>query len=99
MEKLMGRYPNRVPVIVEPASTTSIEQGTILKYMVEKDRTIASFLIQLRKHIHMSSKKAIFIFVNNCLPPNSYTVGQVWELHKSEDGILRIRYSLENTFG
>lgn len=95
----MGRYPNRVPVIVEPASTTTIEQGTILKYMVEKDRTIASFLIQLRKHIHMSSKKAIFIFVNNCLPPNSYTVGQVWELHKSEDGILHIRYSLENTFG
>jgi GABA(A) receptor-associated protein len=95
MEKLMVRYPNRVPVIVE----SKIEECKILKYMVEKDRTIASFLIQLRKNIHMSSKKAIFMFVNNCLPPNSYTVGQVWELHKNEDGILHIQYSLENTFG
>lgn len=95
MEKLMARYPTRVPVIVE----SKIEEGKILKYMVEKDRTIASFLIQLRKNIHMSSKKAIFMFVNNCLPPNSYTVGQVWELHKNEEGVLHIQYSLENTFG
>ena len=91
----MARYPNRVPVIVE----SKIDEGKIIKYMVEKDRTIATFIIQLRKRVHMSSKKAIFMFVNNTLPPNSHTVGQVWEEHKKEDGILYIQYSIENTFG
>ena len=95
MNKLMVKYPDRVPVIVE----SKIEKGKIHKYMVEKDKTVASFITQLRSRVKMSSKQAIFLFVNNCLPPNSYTVGQVWDQHKKEDGILYIQYSLENTFG
>jgi GABA(A) receptor-associated protein len=96
MDKLLGKYPDRVPVMVQ----SKIDAETqVLKYMVPRDRTIAQMIVQLRKHIKMTPKQAVYLFVNNTLPPNSATVGQVWEQHKNEDHVLHIVYSLENTFG
>jgi GABA(A) receptor-associated protein len=97
MNRLMVQYPERVPVIIEskiPDDTTGVQ-----KFMILRNQTISQMIIKLRSRIKMSSRQAIFLFVNNCLPPNSYTVGQVWDQHKKEDGILYIQYSLENTFG
>jgi len=95
MEKLLGKYPDRVPVLV----VSKVSEIDALKYMVPKDRTIATMMVQLRKHIKMTPKQAIYLFVNNTLPPNSATVGEVWEQHRNEDNVLVITYSLENTFG
>ncbi len=47
MNKLMVKYPDRVPVIVE----SKVEKGKIHKYMVEKDKTVASFITQLRSRV------------------------------------------------
>ena len=96
MEKLLGKYPDRVPVMVQSKVDAETQ---VLKYMVPRDRTIAQMIVQLRKHIKMTPKQAVYLFVNNTLPPNSATVGQVWEQHKNEDHVLNIVYSLENTFG
>jgi GABA(A) receptor-associated protein len=95
MEKLLGKYPDRVPVLVE----SKVSETDALKYMVPKDRTIATMMVQLRKHIKMTPKQAIYLFVNNTLPPNSATMGEIWEQHRNEDNVLVITYSLENTFG
>jgi GABA(A) receptor-associated protein len=95
MNKLLVKYPDRVPVLVE----SKLGDSEVFKYMVPKEKTIAEMMAQLRKHIKMSPRQAVFLFVNNTLPPNSYTVGQVWELHKNEEGVLHMYYSLENTFG
>ena len=94
MNKLLGKYPDRVPVLVE-----SKIDGQIFKYMVPRDKTIAHMMVQLRKHIDMNPKQAVYLFVNNTLPPNSATVGQIWEQHKNEEQTLHICYTLENTFG
>jgi GABA(A) receptor-associated protein len=96
MDKLLGKYPDRVPVMVQSKIDTDTQ---VLKYMVPRDRTIAQMIVQLRKHIKMTPKQAVYLFVNNTLPPNSATVGQVWEQHRSDDHVLHIVYSLENTFG
>ena len=95
MEKLLVKYPDRIPLIVE----SRLGDGQVFKYMVPKDRTIAALMTQLRKYIKMSPKKAIYIFADGYLPPNSYTVGQVWEHHRNNENVLHIYYSLENTFG
>ena len=94
MDKLLGKYPDRVPVVIE-----SKIDGQVLKYMVPRDRTIAQMMAQLRKHVKMNPKQAIYLFVNNTLPPNTSTVGEVWEQHRNEKNVLHIVYSLENTFG
>ncbi len=46
-----------------------------------------------------SPEKAIFIFVNNVLPPSSSLLSQVYQEHMDEDGFLYVLYSSENTFG
>lgn len=96
MDKLLGKYPDRVPVMVQSKVDTETQ---VLKYMVPRERTIAQMIVQLRKHIKMTPKQAVYLFVNNTLPPNSATVGQVWEQHKNSDHVLHIVYALENTFG
>ena len=95
MERLMKVYPDRVPVVVE----SKISEGEKFKFMVPRDKTIRDMVVQLRKYIKMSPKKAMFIFVNNTLPPNAYTVGRVWDEHKNAESVLHMYYSLENTFG
>ena len=92
----MGKYPERVPVVIESKIDTDSQ---VLKYMVPKDRTVAQMMAQLRKHVKMNPKQAIYLFVNNTLPPNTATIGEVWEQHRNEKNVLHIVYSLENTFG
>lgn len=96
MEKLICRYPDRVPIIVE---SKMMGETQIFKYMVPRDRTIGNMIIQLRRHIKIKSKQAIYIFINNSIPPNSSTIGDIYDKNKSDDNILHVYYSLENTFG
>lgn len=44
-------------------------------------------------------KQAIFIFVDEVLPPTAALMSSIYEEHKDEDGFLYITYSGENTFG
>ena len=43
--------------------------------------------------------QAIFIFVNNTLPPTAALMSTVYEQHRDEDGFMYMMYSGENTFG
>ena len=53
----------------------------------------------VRKRIKLSPEKAIFIFINNILPPTAALLSSVYEEQKDEDGFLYVQYSGENTFG
>ena len=39
------------------------------RYLVPADLTVGQFVYVIRKRIKLSPEKAIFIFVNNVLPP------------------------------
>ncbi|RXI01178.1 hypothetical protein DVH24_001412 [Malus domestica] len=52
-----------------------------------------------KKKIKLSAEKAIFIFVDNVLPPTGAIMSAIYEEKKDEDGFLYITYSGENTFG
>ena len=62
-------------------------------------RPAAQFVYVIRKRISIPSDKAIFIFVNNTLPPTSALMSTVYEQHKDADGFMYMMYSGENTFG
>ena len=71
------------------------------------------FVYVIRKRIRLSPEKAIFIFVNEVLPPTAALMSSIYDEHKDDDGFLYItygtrslmrnpyhyRYSGENTFG
>jgi len=97
--RIRDKYPDRIPVIVERAERSDIPDIDKKKYLVPADLTVGSFVYVIRKRIKLSPEKAIFIFVNNVLPPTAALMSSIYEEHKNDDGFLYITYSGENTFG
>jgi len=98
-ERIREKYPSRIPVICEKVDKSDIATIDKKKYLVPADLTVGQFIYVIRKRIKLSPEKAIFIFVNNVLPPTATLMSQIYEEHKSDDGFLYITYSGENTFG
>lgn len=68
-QKMRQKYPDRIPVIVERAPNSDIAEIDKKKYLVPTDLTVGQFVHVIRKRIKLNAEKAIFIFVNNMLPP------------------------------
>ena len=69
------------------------------KYLVPADLTVGQFVYVIRKRIMLPPEKAIFIFVNDTLPPTAALMSAIYQDHKDKDGFLYVTYSGENTFG
>jgi len=97
--RIREKYPDRIPVIVEKADKSDIVDIDKKKYLVPADLTVGQFVYVIRKRIKLSPEMAIFIFVNNVLPPTAALMSSIYDDHKDADGFLYITYSGENTFG
>jgi hypothetical protein len=53
---------------------------------------VGQFVYVIRKRIKLSPEKAIFIFVDEVLPPTAALMSSIYEEHKDEDGFLYITY-------
>mmetsp|Transcript_2193 Transcript_2193/g.4218 ORF Transcript_2193/g.4218 Transcript_2193/m.4218 type:complete len:117 (+) Transcript_2193:65-415(+) len=98
-DKIRTKYPDRIPVICEKAKRSEIVNIDKKKYLVPADLTVGQFVYVIRKRIKLTPEKAIFIFVNNTLPPTGAVMSQIYKEHKDEDGFLYVTYSGESTFG
>ena len=96
--RIMKKYPNRIPIIVE-RDGTDVPDVDKHKYLVPCDLSISQFIYVIRKRINLESEKAIYLFINNTLPPSSALLSQIYEKHADEDGFLYTIYSGENAFG
>ncbi|KAG6579417.1 Autophagy-related protein 8f, partial [Cucurbita argyrosperma subsp. sororia] len=97
--RIREKYPDRIPVIVEKAERSDIPSIDKKKYLVPADLTVGQFVYVIRRRIKLSPEKAIFIFVDNVLPPTGAIMSAIYEEKKDEDGFLYVTYSGENTFG
>merc|ERR1711988_1811438 len=97
--RIREKYPDRIPVICEKDPRSDIPPVDKRKYLIPMDLTVGQFVYVIRKRINIPSDKAIFIFVNNTLPPTAALMSTVYEQHKDEDGFMYMMYSGENTFG
>jgi len=99
-------------VICEKVEKSDIPAIDKKKYLVPSDLTVGQFCYVIRKRIKLAPEKAIFIFVNEVLPPTAALMSSIYEEHKDEDGFLYIThvssnpplltpcsYAGENTFG
>lgn len=98
-ERIVTKYPNRIPVIVEKVQGSTLPDIDKRKYLVPSDISVAQFMWIIRKRIDLTSDKAIFLFVDKMVPNSSTPISTIYEQHKDEDGFLYIAYSGENTFG
>ncbi|KAK7359782.1 hypothetical protein VNO77_01747 [Canavalia gladiata] len=97
--RIREKYPDRIPVIVEKAERSDIPDIDKKKYLVPADLTVGQFVYVVRKRIKLSAEKAIFVFINNTLPPTAALMSAIYEENKDQDGFLYMTYSGENTFG
>ena len=97
--RIREKYPDRIPVICEKEPRSDIAPVDKRKYLIPIDLTVGQFVYVIRKRISIPPEKAIFIFVNNTLPPTAALMSTVYEQHKDEDGFMYMMYSGENTFG
>ena len=94
------KYPNRTPVITHRAlNEKSLPDIDKKKYLVPRDLTLGQFAYVVRKRMDLTPEKALFIFVNNKLPPTCATMAKLYDEHADEDGFLYVTYAAENTFG
>merc|ERR1711939_811893 len=98
-ERIRQKYADRIPVICEKVEKSDIATIDKKKYLVPADLTVGQFVYVIHKRIKLSPEKAIFIFVDEVLPPTAALMSSIYEEHKDEDGFLYISYSGENTFG
>jgi GABA(A) receptor-associated protein len=98
-DNIKTKYPERIPCIVEKNHKSDIPHVDKNKYLVPNDLTMGQFIYVIRKRIRLAPEKAIFILVNDLMPPSSALISQVYNEHADDDGFLYIIYSSENTFG
>ena len=97
--KIKLKYPNSICTIVEKSPSSNIARIDKKKFLIPKDLTIGQFIYVIRKRINLLPAEAIFIFIDNTLPPSTCTFGNIYDKYQNKDGFLYIEYSGENAFG
>jgi GABA(A) receptor-associated protein len=96
---LMNKYPDRVPIIVEPSLGTKefIEKN---RFLVPADLQFGKFMFEVRKYVDVSSpEQSCYVLVNEKLVPSNAMIGDIYQKNKDNDGFLYVVYCVENVFG
>ena len=97
--KMREKYPDRCCIIVNKMKGANVPDIDKNKYLVPKTITIGQFVYVIRKRICLPQDKALFIYVGNILPSTSHFIGDIYNNHVADDGLLYITYAGETTFG
>lgn len=96
--KIMQKYPDRIPIIVERASTT--DPDIIMhKYLIPRDFTLGEVHFAIRKNTNLTQTDGIFFFINNKMLTVTDVLGNVYSKERDDDGFLYVKYQVENAFG
>lgn len=101
--KIREKYPERVPVIVEKNNKDNLKLDK-QKFLCPGNITVGHFLFTLRKHTMLEPYHALYLFVNNTLPPITMLMSQLHSEY-GEDcgdgmrGFVFVTLQRENTFG
>jgi GABA(A) receptor-associated protein len=99
-EKIMTKYADRVPIIIEKLENNDIPEIDKKKYLVPNDITVGQFKYIIRRRIKLTPEKALFIFTHDYKLPNTgMTVASLYREYKDECNFLYLFYGCENTFG
>ena len=97
--KILEKYPDRIPIIVEKNKNCKINNIDKNKFLVPSNMVLTQFIYTIRKRIKLDSSEALFFFINDNVVTNSSTILELYNIHKDKDGFLYIIYNSENTFG
>ena len=99
IKKIKEKYNERIPIIVTRDKRSKLQDIDKNKFLAPEDLTVGQFISIIRKRIQLAESEAMYIFVNDTLPPTSASLINIYSKHKDEDGFLYITYCAENVFG
>jgi GABA(A) receptor-associated protein len=111
--RILSKYPNRVPVIIERAPRSDLPEIDKKKFLVPGTMLCGEFRYIIHKHITQSAAaqnsyghqqaltadQTIYLFVKNSSPKTGALMSEIYETLKDEDGFLYMTYAAENTLG
>ena len=98
-DRILEKYPNRIPIIVQKDPNCKLPDIDKYKYLVPADLTMAQLMYVIRKRIKLKPEESIYVFINKKIISSHSNVSQIYEKNKSDDGFLYLIYTAENTFG
>ena len=98
-DRVIEKYPDRIPVIVERTKKAKVPNIDRNKFLVPNNLTMGQLVYVIRKRIRIEAEKAIFLFVNKQILCNTSTLSEVYARHSDNDGFLYVEYMEENVFG
>tara|TARA_B100001093_G_C26767479_1_gene988551 strand:+ start:623 stop:952 length:330 start_codon:yes stop_codon:yes gene_type:complete len=102
-EKILLKYPLRVPVICEKANNTDIPELDRKKFLVPQEIQFRAFTAIIRKRLKLEPEIGMYFFVSNggneFMLPSFKPLMAIYDEYKDKDGFLYIYYSGESTFG
>jgi len=98
-ERILSRYPDRIPVIIKKQSGSCIQDVDKNKFLVPNQLTMGQFIYVIRKRIKLSPEQGLFLFSNGKLYSNDELMSVIYNKDKSPDKFLYVTYSGENVFG
>jgi GABA(A) receptor-associated protein len=100
-EKMLNKFPDRIPVIVERLANSDLPQMDRKKFLVPSDIVLGQFIQIIRKRINLNPVNAIFTFIGEKHRLFNITdlLSKIYVDNKDEDGFLYVYYTSENTFG
>ena len=97
--RILLKYPDKIPIICEKNIKSYGVELNKKKYLINPNLMMSEFLSYIRKKLNINQNTALFLSIGDVIPPNTSTMGVLYEAYKNMDGYLYISYSLENTFG
>lgn len=104
--RLVSKYPDYVPLIVESSDINLLNSLKKTKYLVPRDSTVSHLMQIIRTKIILDKGKALFIFIDNKMVCPSDLIGVLYDSYKknnnvcsSSDNFFYIYLQWENTFG
>ncbi len=98
-------YPDRIPVrCCRDPKCKKLKDIVRTRYLVPKELPIGQFIYIIRKNLDLQPYDSLLLFVdmgngNKQLPTVTLTFEQLDESVKSNDKIIYITYTTENSFG
>ena len=101
LDRIRKNHPDKIPIFISKSihSKDSLPEIRKKKFLVPSQFSMGEFVATIRRWLLLTPEQAIFVFIENALPCISSTIGEIYEQHKSVDGVLRMTYASENTFG
>jgi GABA(A) receptor-associated protein len=101
--KLHARFPDKIPVICEPAPRSNITlrpgMKKTAKFLTDFDKPVHELLGAIRSRMRLLPEQSLFLLVNNSIVSSGDIMATLYERESSQDGFLYLTFTGENTFG